>query len=50
MAHLRHVRRDRPLDITERGKLPTREIMRQAYDVNAFGAEAVTEAFIPLLL
>lgn len=37
------------LDVKDRGKYPLREIMKRTYEVNIFGAAAVTEAFIPLL-
>lgn len=37
------------LDVKENGKYSTREMMQRTYEVNVFGAAAVTEAFIPLL-
>lgn len=37
------------LDVKDRGKYPLREMMKRTYEVNVFGAAAVTEAFIPLL-
>lgn len=37
------------LDIKDREKYSLREMMKRTYDVNVFGAAAVTEAFIPLL-
>ncbi|KAL3449892.1 putative retinol dehydrogenase [Aspergillus insuetus] len=37
------------LDVKDRGKYPLREMMKRTYDVNVFGAAAVTEEFLPLL-
>ncbi|KAL2831602.1 putative retinol dehydrogenase [Aspergillus pseudoustus] len=37
------------LDVKDRPKYSLREMMKRTYDVNVFGAAAVTEAFIPLL-
>ena len=37
------------LDVKVRGKYPLREMMKRTYEVNVFGAAAVTEEFIPLL-
>ncbi|KAL5366103.1 putative retinol dehydrogenase [Aspergillus floccosus] len=37
------------LDVKDRGKYPLREMMKRTYEVNVFGAAAVTEKFIPLL-
>ncbi|KAL2807902.1 putative retinol dehydrogenase [Aspergillus granulosus] len=37
------------LDVKYRGKYLLREMMKRTYEVNVFGAAAVTEAFIPLL-
>ena len=37
------------LDVKDCGKYPLREMMKRTYEVNVFGAAAVTEAFIPLL-